>query len=119
MSFIGNILWFLTGGFLMGLGWIAAGILWCITIIGIPVGLQCFKFATLSFCPFGRKLVNNGKVSSFLLNLIWICVSGIELAVAHAAVGLLLCLTIVGIPFGRQHFKLAQIALMPWGTAVL
>ena len=116
MSLIGNIIWFLLGGFLLGLGWIIAGILWCITIIGIPLGIQCFKIAGMAMCPFGRKLIYDGSPMSLILNIFWICISGVELAVAHVIVGLLFCITIVGIPFGKQHFKLAQVALMPFGT---
>ena len=116
MSFIGNLIWFLLGGFLLGLGWIIAGILWCITIIGIPLGIQCFKIAGVAMFPFGRTVANNGGAMSLLLNILWICISGVELAVAHLIIGLLFCITIVGIPFGKQHFKLAQVALMPFGT---
>ncbi len=116
MSFIGNLIWFLFGGVLLGFGWIIAGLLWCITIIGIPLGFQCFKIAGVAFFPFGKKIVNNGKPFAFLLNILWICISGIELAVIHFIIGLIFCLTIVGIPFGKQHFKLAQVALMPFGT---
>lgn len=116
MSFIGNLIWFLLGGFILGLGWFIAGILWCITIIGIPLGIQCFKIAGLAMCPFGRKVENNGRPMSFLLNILWICISGIELAIVHFVVGILFCITIVGIPFGKQHFKLAMVALMPFGT---
>ena len=111
MSFIGNLIWFLLGGFLLGLGWIIAGILWCITIIGIPLGIQCFKIAGVAI-----KVVNNGSAMSLLLNILWICISGVELAVAHLIIGFLFCITIVGIHFGKQHFKLAQVALMPFGT---
>lgn len=116
MSFLGNLIWFLLGGFLLGLGWIAAGILWCCTIIGIPLGLQCFKIAGVAMCPFGRKVVNNGSAMSFLLNILWICISGIEFAIVHLVTGLLFCITIIGIPFGKQHLKLARIALMPFGS---
>lgn len=116
MSLIGNIIWFLLGGFLLGLGWIVAGILWCITIVGIPLGIQCFKIAGMAMCPFGRELAFDGSPMSLILNIFWICISGVELAVAHVIVGLLFCITIVGIPFGKQHFKLAQVALMPFGT---
>lgn len=72
MSTIGNILWFLFGGLIGGLAWVLAGCLWCITIIGIPVGLQCFKFASLAFFPFGKEVVYGGGGFSFLVNLIWI-----------------------------------------------
>ena len=71
MKTIGNILWFIFGGLLGGLAWIFAGCIWCITIIGIPVGLQCFKFATLAFWPFGKEIVYGNGMFSFLVNLIW------------------------------------------------
>ena len=76
MRLLGNILWFIFGGFISGMGWIISGILWCISIIGIPYGLQCFKFATLSFCPFGKEFAYGGGAVSFLVNVIWlfICV---------------------------------------------
>ena len=76
MSTIGNILWFLFGGLIGGLAWVLAGCLWCITIIGIPVGLQCFKFASLAFFPFGKEVVYGGGGFSFLVNLIWIIFFG-------------------------------------------
>ena len=101
-----------------GLSWLLAGLLWCITIVGIPIGLQCFKFASLAFFPFGKEVRYGGGTVSFLLNLIWILVSGIPLAVAAAANGIILCCTIIGIPFGLQCFKMAKLALMPFGTEV-
>lgn len=119
MSFLGNIIWFLTGGFLTGLFWALAGLLWCVTIIGIPVGVQCFKFAVLSLCPFGKDVVYSSSPVSLIVNIIWIIVSGVPLAIVHAAFGLVLCITVVGIPFGLQHFKLAKLALMPFGSSVV
>lgn len=118
MRFLGNLIWFLCGGFLSGLGWLLAGLLWCITIVGIPVGIQCFKFAALSFCPFGKEIRYGGGVGSLLLNIIWLLVSGLPLAAVNACLGLVLCITIVGIPFGKQYFKLARLALMPFGAVV-
>lgn len=109
MRFLGNILWFLFGGLLGGLSWIFAGCIWCITIVGIPVGMQCFKFATLAFWPFGKDVVYGNGVFSFLINLIWIVFFGWEMALGNLIVGLLWCITIVGIPFGRQFFKLARL----------
>ncbi|MGN1347127.1 MAG: YccF domain-containing protein [Eubacteriales bacterium] len=119
MSLLGNLLWFLCGGFLSALSWLLAGLLWCITIVGIPVGVQCFKFAKLSCCPFGKEVVWDDGAVSFLVNLIWICLSGIPLACEHLAMGLVMCVTIVGIPFGLQHFKLAKLALLPFGARVV
>ena len=80
MRTIGNILWFIFGGLLGGLAWVFAGCIWCITIIGIPVGLQCFKFATLAFWPFGKEIVYGNGMFSFLVNLIWIVFFGWETA---------------------------------------
>lgn len=118
MGCLGNLLWFLLGGCLGGIGWCLAGCLWCITIIGIPVGMQCFKFAGLTFFPFGKEVVYGGHAGSLLLNIIWLVVSGIPLAVGFALAGVVLCITIIGIPFGLQHFKLAKLALMPFGSEI-
>ena len=118
MGCLGNVLWFLCGGFISGISWLLMGCLWCITIVGIPIGLQCFKFATLSFSPFGKEIVYGGGVGSFLLNIVWLVLSGLPLAIESAAIGIVLCITIVGIPFGLQHFKLAKLALMPFGSHV-
>lgn len=119
MRFIGNILWFVFGGFLSGLAWIIVGIVWCITIIGIPIGKQCFKFAGLSFWPFGKEIEYGGGTFSLLANIIWLIVSGIPMAIANAVVGCLWCITIVGIPFGKQFFKIAKLSLMPFGARVV
>lgn len=119
MGCLGNIIWFICGGLISGLGWLLAGCLWCITIIGIPVGMQCFKFASVSFFPFGKEIRYGGGVGSLLLNIVWLLVSGIPLAVASATAGVILCITIIGIPFGLQHFKLAKLALMPFGATVV
>lgn len=119
MTFLGNLLWFLFGGLIGGLGWTLAGCLWCITIVGIPVGLQCFKFAGLAFFPFGKEIVYGGGTFSLLVNIIWLLLSGLELAIGYVVLGCLWCITIVGIPFGKQCFKLAKLALMPFGASVV
>lgn len=119
MSIIGNIIWFIFGGILAGLAWFFVGLCWCITILGIPVGLQCFKLGRLSFFPFGRDVELSDKTSSLLLNVLWLIFGGVELAVTHAFFGLLLCVTIIGIPFGLQHFKLAKLALLPFGAEIV
>ena len=118
MGCLGNLLWFIFGGFLSGLSWTLTGCLWCITIIGIPVGMQCFKFAALSFFPFGKEVRYGGGAGSFLLNLIWLIVSGLPLAIESALIGVVLCISSSGIPFGLQQFKLAKLALMPFGSEV-
>ncbi len=119
MSCLGNLLWFIFGGCISGLSWMLAGCLWCISIIGIPYGIQCFKFASMSFFPFGKEIVYGGGTASFIVNIIWILISGIPLAIEHLTIGCLLCLTIIGIPFGLQQFKLAKLALMPFGTRIV
>lgn len=119
MNFLGNILWLIFGGLVGAISWFLAGILWCITIIGIPVGLQCFKFAELCLWPFGKKVIHEGGGGSCLLNIIWIIISGLPLALGHLLSGVLLCITIIGIPFGMQSFKLASLALMPFGTRIV
>lgn len=118
MSILGNILWFIFGGAISGLSWCLAGVLWCISIVGIPVGLQCFKIAGLTFFPFGKEVIYGGGAGSLLLNVFWIILSGLPLALEHLVFGAILCVTIVGIPFGLQQFKLAKLALMPFGAEV-
>ena len=119
MTFLGNLIWLIFGGLIGAISWFLAGCLWCVTIIGIPVGLQCFKIAGLSLWPFGKQVVYSNSSMSLLVNIIWLIVSGLPLAIGHFISGLLLCITIIGIPFGRQSFKLAQLALMPFGARVV
>ena len=119
MGCLGNVLWFVFGGLIMGLSWGLAGVLWCITIVGIPIGTQCFKFASLAFFPFGKEVVYGGGVGSLLLNILWMIFSGIPLAIEAALIGCLFCVTIIGIPFGMQCFKLAKLALMPFGAEIV
>ena len=90
MGCLGNVLWSIFRGCISGLSWLLTGCLWCITIIGIPVGLQCFKFASLSFFPFGKEVVYGGGAGSFLLNIIWLVVSGLPLAIESVVIGALL-----------------------------
>lgn len=119
MRLIGNILWIIFGGFFSALGWVLVGILWCITIVGIPVGLQCFKLSSISLNPFGKEIVYRDNAVSFLLNVAWLLLSGWELALCNFLIGCFLCITIVGIPFGKQFFKIAGLALRPFGTDVV
>lgn len=119
MRLLGNLLWFIFGGLVAGLSWVVAGILWCITIIGIPVGLQCFKFASLAFFPFGKEINYGGGGISMIANIIWLIVTGIPMAVADVIWGCILCITIIGIPFGKQFFKLAKLSLMPFGATIV
>lgn len=119
MRFIGNIIWFLLIGLWSGLAWLFLGILYCITIIGIPIGIQLFKFAQLSFFPFGKDVMFSEKTSSLLLNIIWLIFGGIELGFGYLLTGLIFCITIVGIPFGKQCFKLMKISFLPFGANIV
>lgn len=118
MRLLGNILWFIFGGVISGLAWIVTGCICCLTIVGIPLGMQCFKFASLSFWPFGREVIYGGGAGSLILNIIWLIFFGIPMAVCNLIFGICWCITIVGIPFGKQFFKLARLSLMPFGASV-
>lgn len=120
MSILGNLLWFVLGGFIPFILWLLAGIILCITIIGIPFGVQCFKLAGLSAFPFGKD-VEIGQFGAFGLigNILWILLAGWELAITHIVLGIVFYITIIGIPFGRQHFKLARLAFVPFGATII
>lgn len=118
MKTLGNIIWFILGGFLSFLSWGIMGILWSITIIGIPVGRQCFKAAQLSLAPFGKEIEFTTDTASTLFNIVWLVLGGFALVLEEALMGAILCLTIVGIPFGLQHFKQARLALTPFGANI-
>lgn len=119
MSFIGNILWIvLGGGIFLFLEYLFGGVILCLTIIGIPFGVQCFKLAGLALFPFGKEITTakrgHGIVSTFL-NFVWIIFAGIAISLTHVLFGVLCALTIIGIPFAKQHMKLASLALTPFG----
>ena len=117
---LGNIIWFLLGGIVLALAWMIAGLLCCLTVIGIPLGLQCFKFAGLALWPFGRDIdFSRMGAVSLLANIIWLVFCGFELAVTAAVLGAVFCLTLIGIPFGLQYFKFAKLALMPFGARII
>ena len=118
MGCLGNLLWLIFGGFWSGLSWLGVGLLWCITIVGIPIGNQCFKMAKLSFMPFGKTVEYGGGSVSLIVNILWLIFGGLAMAAEFAAIGLILCITIIGAPFGMQMFKLAKLALMPFGAEV-
>lgn len=118
MTTLGNILWFILGGFLIGLMHILGGIGMCLTLIGIPFGIQAIKLGIAAFAPFGKEVVEREGANSALrviFNILWIILFGWEIAVAHAVIGVLLALTLVGIPFALQHLKLVPLALLPFG----
>lgn len=106
----------------MALGYVISGLVLMITIIGIPFGLQIFKLASLCLWPFGRDVRTKEQGTGCLsmgMNILWLLAGGIDLAIGHVLLGLIFCITIIGIPFGKQHFKLAAIALTPFGREVV
>lgn len=119
MRIIGNILWFVFGGFFSGMSWLIAGVIWCVTVIGIPYGIQCFKFASLSFFPFGKDVIYGGGAVSTIVNIIWLLICGLWMAIGNVIFGLLWCITIIGIPFGKQFFKIAKLSLTPFGARIV
>lgn len=116
--FLGNIVWFIIYGFISGLAWLFIGLLWCITIVGIPVGIQCFKLSCVSFFPFGKNILLGTKTSSVILNILWIVFGGLELALGYLAAGIVFCCTIIGIPLGLQCFKLVKLSFLPFGAKI-
>ena len=120
LSLIGNILWIIFGGLETALEWLVVGVIMCITIIGIPFGLQAFKIAGFALFPFGRDIKREtSSTGKFLLNVIWILFGGLFIAITHVLMGILLAITIIGIPFAMQHFKLAGVAFAPFGTKIV
>ena len=119
MSFIGNIIWLLFGGIIAAVLWFLSGLILCLTIIGIPFGVQCFKIAAFVLWPFGKEIeIGDFGVGGLLFNIIWLIVFGWEFAIAHLVIGLIFCATIIGIPFGLQHFKFAKLGLIPFGAKI-
>jgi uncharacterized membrane protein YccF (DUF307 family) len=118
MSLLGNIIWLIFGGFLAGLGYIIGGIATCLTIIGIPFGMQSIKIGIATFAPFGKEVVEGPNANNPLLvifNIIWLVLFGWAIALAHLTGAILLGITIIGIPFALQHIKLIPLALFPFG----
>ena len=119
LRLISNILWALLGGIWLFLIWGILGILLCLTVIGIPFGKQCFKLASISLDPFGKEIEYGGGAASFLVNILWFLLSGLELAATNFLLGCVLCISIIGIPFGKQYFKIAKLSLAPFGARIV
>ena len=122
MKFLGNILWVLLGGLIIALYYWIVGLLFCITIVGIPFGVQLIKIGGFALWPFGREVqpdTNDGGCLSIIMNALWIILGGIEIALLHVSIGLIMCVTIIGIPFGLQHLKMALLALIPFGKKIV
>ena len=122
MAIIGNILWILLGGLEITLAYFVGGLFMCLTIVGIPFGIQAFKIGVYSFLPFGSTheyTPQNKGCLTTLMNIIWILLFGIWIALGHLIFGIFLCITIIGIPFGLQHFKLMSLAFAPFGADIV
>ncbi|MFP3896351.1 MAG: YccF domain-containing protein [Anaerolineales bacterium] len=116
MSLLGNIVWLIFGGLIAGLGYIISGVLLCLTVVGIPFGLQAIRLGIATFDPFGKSVVADETQSSLkiLFDVLWIVLFGWEIAMAHLTAALILAITIIGLPFAKQHLKLVPIALFPF-----
>ena len=113
MRLLGNILWLILGGLLLAASWAIIGLVLCVTIVGIPLGIQAFKMAGLTLTPFGKTVEYGGGVGSVLLNIIWFVLAGLWMAIGYVFAGLL-----NGIPLGIQSFKMAKLALWPFGSQI-
>jgi uncharacterized membrane protein YccF (DUF307 family) len=122
MSLIGNLLWIIFGGgIFIFLEYLIGGLLLCLTIIGIPFGFECIKLSVLGLFPFGKKVERTRRSSGFisiLMNVLWILLGGIWIALTHLIFGVIMAITIIGIPFAKQHMKLASMALAPFATRI-
>lgn len=122
MNILLNILWLLLGGIFTFLEYVIASLLMMLTIIGIPFGIQTLKMAGLALMPFGKEVQSTPQSAGCLntfMNVLWILLGGFGICVSHLVFGLILCITIIGIPFGKQHFKLAGLALTPFGKTIV
>jgi uncharacterized membrane protein YccF (DUF307 family) len=121
MNLFGNLIWLIFGGLMAAFGYFLGGIVLCITVIGVPWGLQCFKLAGLVLWPFAKKVISEDNMGclNVFFNLIWILCGGLYTAIVHIVMGAILCLTVIGIPWGKQHFKLIEISLMPFGKRII
>lgn len=121
MSVLGNVIWLVFGGIFVFLHYLIAGLMLCLTIIGIPFGIQVIKLAQLSLWPFGKNIVDHGRGSGclqVLMNILWLLLGGIWIALHHLLWALVFAITIIGIPFAVQHAKLAALALLPFGKEI-
>lgn len=122
MNLLGNLIWLVFGGLAAAIGYIFGGFILCLTIVGIPWGLQCFKLATVVLWPFGKSIVpqKGGEgCLSLLCNIIWLLCGGLYTAIIHLVFAAIFYITIIGIPFGRQHLKLMELSLLPFSRNVV
>ncbi len=121
MSLLMNLLWIVLGGFLIFLFYLIGGLVLCLTIVGIPFGVQLIKLSLLALTPFGKEVNTEGSASGLLdivMNVLWWIFGGVEAAIVHLVLALVLAITIVGLPFAKQHIKLLKLALVPFGARI-
>jgi len=122
MQILGNILWIVLGGIFVFIFYCLVALVLCLTIVGIPFGVQCFKLAAMALLPFGREVRDKERSTGLLavtMNIFWLLFFGVEIAVSHLVLALVFAITIIGIPFARQHVKLAALALVPFGKEIV
>lgn len=122
MKTLGNILWLILGGLLVTICYWLVGLLFCITIIGIPFGIQLFKLGAFALHPFGKDFQDGKKASgctSIAMNILWVLLGGWETASIHFGFGVACALTIIGLPFAKQHFKMMVLAIFPFGKEII
>jgi len=121
MSTLGNIIWLIFGGLVAAVGYILGGLLLCVTVVGIPFGIQSIKIGVASLAPFGKEVVESEHANStlrILFNIVWLLLFGWGIALAHLLSAIVLAVTIIGIPFAKQHIKLVPLALFPFGRVL-
>ncbi len=119
MSTIANIIWIIFGGLITAISWCVVGVIFYITIVGIPLGRQCFKMASLTLAPFGKTIIYGGGAPSLVANIFWVILAGLPMALSYLLLGVVYCISIIGIPIGMQLFKMAKLSLWPFGAQVL
>ena len=118
MTLLGNIIWLIFGGLVGAISFTVTGLIWCITLIGIPFGLQAFKMAKLTLSPFGKQIDSNFGAHP-IANVLWFIFGGFAMALSYCLVGIIFCITLIGIPFGKQAFKFAKLSAFPFGAQVI
>lgn len=121
MTLIGNILWFVLGGFLVAGLYFLGGLMMCVTIIGIPFGIQMIKIAGLALCPFGRdvELMRDSGCLNTVFNILWLVLGWWEIAIVHLALAAVFAITIIGIPFAKAHWRIMKLSMLPFGTVTI
>lgn len=119
MRTIGNIIWIIFGGLITAIWWVLVGLVFYITIVGIPLGRISFRMAALTLAPFGKQVEYGGGAPSLIANIFWVILAGLPAAIGYVFLGCVYCITIIGAPFGLQLFKMAKLSLLPFGASIV